>query len=140
MIFLASHVVCSGMTSLQYSLLRILNDVSIESQQAVKFKAQLLEPLLLRCKDASYISSLLSQEKQVDPTEFNRLLVESVGPGSSTAQVSGLLDLVRVHGPLSVPACQQLSNVFPATGQTTQTQIAKLLVNQLENGPSVFHI
>jgi hypothetical protein len=140
MIFLASHVVCSGMTSLQYFLLRILNDVSIQSQQAIKLKAQLLEPLLLRCKDANYVSSLLSQEKRIDPIEFNRLLVEIVGPGSSTAQVSVLLDLVRAHGPLSAPACQQLLVVFPAIGQATQTQIAKLLMNQLENGLSVIHI
>lgn len=135
MVFLASHVVCSGYTSLQYSLLRILNDYAIENSVALKLKAQSLEQLLLQCKDAQYVSSLLSQEKRIDANEFKRLVVQIVGPASSAAQIPLLLDLVRSHGPLSSFACQQLVVVFPSTGQSTQLQIAKLLLSQLENGP-----
>ena len=139
MVFLASHVVCSGMSSLQYFLLRILNDASIENAQAVKLKVQSLEPLLEQCKDAGFVNDLLNQEKQIDSADLKQLLVEIVGTGSGASQISLLLDLVKAHGPLSTSACQQLSNVFPATGQTTQLQIARVLINQLENAPSVFH-
>jgi sulfatase maturation enzyme AslB (radical SAM superfamily) len=138
MVFLASHVVCSGYISLQYPLLRILNDYTIENSAALKLKAQSLEQFLIQCKDTLYISTLLSQEKRIDVTEFKRLVVQIVGPSSSAAQITLLLDLVRLHGPLSSFACQQLAIVFPTTGQSTQLQIAKLLLNQLENGPSVF--
>ena len=137
MVFLASHVVCSGYISLQYPLLRILNDYTIENAAALKLKAQSLEQFLIQCKDTQYISTLLSQEKRIDVTEFKRLVVQIVGPSSSAAQITFLLDLVRLHGPLSSFACQQLAIVFPTTGQSTQLQIAKLLLNQLENGPSV---
>lgn len=136
-VFLASHVVCSGYLSLQYSLLRILNDDTIENSAALKLKAQSLEQLLILCKDAQYVSTLLSQEKQIDANEFKRLVVQIVGPASSAAQIALLLDLVRAHGPLSSFACQQLAVVFSTTGQSTKLQIAKLLLNQLENGPSV---
>ena len=139
MVFLASHVVCSGMSSLQYFLLRILNDASIESAQAVKVKVQSLESLLERCKDAGFVNSLLNQEKRIDPADLKQLLVEIVGTGSGASQIGLLLDLVKTHGPLSTSACQQLSNVFPAVGQPTQLQIARVLINQLENAPSVFH-
>src|SRR5947207_1734704 len=140
MIFLASHVVCSGLSSLQYFLLRILDDTSIESSQAVKLKAQSLEPLLERCKEAGFVNHLLNQEKQIDAADLKQLLVEIIGVGSSASQIGLLLDLVKSHGPLSTSACQQLSNTFHTTGQTTQLQIARLLMNQLENGPSVFQV
>lgn len=139
MVFLASHVVCSGMSSLQYFLLRILNHSSIESTQAVKLKTQSLEPLLERCKDAGFITSLLNQEKQMNSTDFKKLLVQIVGSGSSISQISVLFDLIRTPGPLSISSCQQLSVVFSTTGQTTQLQITKLLMNQLEIGPPVPH-
>src|SRR5579859_2498065 len=96
MVFLASHVVCSGYTSLQYSLLRILNDYTIENPPALKLKAQSLEQLLIQCKDAQYVSSLLSQEKRINVNEFKRLLVQIVGPASSAAQITLLLDLIRL--------------------------------------------
>jgi hypothetical protein len=139
LVFLASHVICSGSSSLQYCLLRILNSTSIEALPAVKLKAQSLEALLERCKDSAFVTSLLNQEKQIDSATFKKLLVEIVGPGSSASQISVLFDLVRSHGPLSESACQQLSIVFPTSGQTTQLQIARLLMNQLEIGPSVFY-
>ena len=137
MVFLASHVVCSGMSSLQYSLLRILNDPSIESLQAIKLKGQSLEPLLEQCKDPDFVTTLLDQERHIDSDDFKNLLVEIVGPGSSTAQIGILLDLVRIQGPLSISACQQLSYVFVAAGQTTQLQIARLLMTQLDKGSPV---
>src|SRR5271168_2604610 len=117
MVFLASHVVSSGMSHLQFFLLQILNNSSVENEQAIKLKAQSLEPLLERCKDADFVRNLLSQEKQMDSAAFKETLVQIIGPGSSAQQISLLLDLVRTHGPLSIPACQQLSVVFPATGQ-----------------------
>lgn len=137
MVFLASHVVCSESSYLQYSLLRILNDYTVEKSAAVKLKAQSLEPLLIRCKDTQYVSAMLNQEKGIDATEFKRMLVQVVGPGSSAAQITLLLDLVRSHGPLSSFACQQLVIVFPSASHATQLQIAKLLLNQVETAPSV---
>jgi hypothetical protein len=136
MVFLASHIVCARLSSLQYFLLRILNDPSIESAQAVKLKARSLEPLLERCKDSTFVTALLHQEKQIDPIDFRKLLVEIVGPGSNIGEISLLLDLVGMHGPLSGVGCQQLSTVFPFAGQTMQLQIAKLLMNLLESGPT----
>jgi hypothetical protein len=138
MVFLASHVLCSPMSSLQYFLLLILNDGSIENPQAIKLKVQSLEPLLVRCKDASFTTALLNQEKQIDPTDFRKELVQIVGIGANAAQISLLLDLVRGHGPLASCACQQLAVVFPAASHAPQLQIAKLLINQIESGPSVF--
>ena len=140
MVFLASHVVWSGLSSLQYFLLRILNDSSIENSQAVKLKVQSLEPLLERCKEAGFVNGLLNQEGQIDKADLKQLLVETIGAGSSASQIGLLLDIVKSHGPLSTSACQQLSNVFHATGQATQLLIARLLMNQLENGPSVFQV
>src|SRR5271169_5821355 len=122
MVFLASHVVCSGMSSLQYFLLRILNDASIESAQAIKLKVQSLEPLLEQCKDAEFVNNLLNQEKQIDSADLKQLLAEIVGTGSGASQIGLLLDLVKAHGPLSTSACQQLSIIFTATGQTMQLQ------------------
>jgi hypothetical protein len=139
MVFLASHVVSSGMSPLQYFLLQILNNSLIENAQAVKLKAQSLEPLLERCKDADFVRNLLSQEKQMDSAAFKETLVQIVGPGSNAQQIGLLLDLVRTHSPLSIPACQQLSVVFSVTGQATQLQIAKLLMNQVEIGLPVLH-
>lgn len=137
MVFLASHVVCSGLSSLQYSLLQLLNDATIENPNSIKLKAQSLQLLLERCKDTASLTALLSQDNQIDPTYFKMLLVEIVGPGSSSSQISILLDLVRSHGPLAICACRQLSIVFPAAGEGTRLQIAKLLVNQLEDASSV---
>jgi len=139
MVFLASHVVCSGMSSLQYSLLRILNDSLIERTQAVKLKAQSLEPLLERCKNADFVTALLNQEPKMDATDFKILLVCIISPGSSVSEINLLLDLVRLQGPLSISACQQLSTVFPTVGHATQLQIARLLMNQLEIAPPVLH-
>ena len=136
MVFFASHVVCSGASSLQYCLLRILNYPSISNLPAIKLKAQSLEPLLVRAKDTGFVTAMLNQEKQVDSTEFKDLLVKIVGPGSSAAQINLLLDLVQTLGPLASSACQQLSGIFPATGQTTQIRIAKALMSRLENGPT----
>lgn len=140
MVFLASHVVCSGITSLQQSLLRILNDPTIESTEAVKLKVQSLEPLLEKCKDAEFVKELLNQDKGMDHADFKKTLVQIVGPGSSSSQIGLLLDLVRTPGPLSISACLQLPVVFPATGQTTQLQIARLLMNQIEIGSPVHDI
>ena len=137
MVFLASHVVCSGSSYLQYSLLRILNDYTVEKSAALKLKTQSLEPFLIRCKDTQYISAILNQEKDIDASEFKRMLVQVVGPGSSAPQINLLLDLVRSHGPLSSFACQQLVIVFPSTSHTMHLQIAKLLLNQLETASSV---
>jgi len=139
MVFLASHVVCSGMSSLQYPLLKILNNSGIESPAAVKLKAQSLEPILEQCKDPDFTANLLNQEKQVDESDFKQMLVEIVGRGSSTSQIAVLLELVRLQGPLSTNACQQLSVVFPSVGESTQLQIAKLLMNQIESGSPVLH-
>jgi hypothetical protein len=127
------------MSSLQFFLLRILNDLSVQTSQAVKLRALSLEPLLERCKDNGFVIALLNQEKQIDSGDFKTLLVEIVGSGAGTAQINLLLDLVRVHGPLSIPACQRLSVVFPSSGEKTQLQIARLLVDQIETGPSVFY-
>src|SRR5947199_1366155 len=102
MVFLASHVACSGTSSLQYPLLKILNNSSIESLSALKVKAQSLEPILERCKDPDFAMNLLSQEKQIDSSDFKKMLVKIVGRGSSTAQITVLLDLVRLQGPLSL--------------------------------------
>jgi len=135
MVFLASHVVCSGTSSLQYFLLRILNDPSVNNLPAIKLKAQSLEPLLVRAKDADFVITMINQEKQIDSAEFKDLLVQIVGPGSSAAQIVILLDLVQTLGPLASPSCYQLSIVFPATGQPTQIRIAKTLMSRLENGP-----
>jgi hypothetical protein len=137
MVFLASHIVYSGLSYLQYSLLRILNDYTIETAAAMKLKAQSLEPLLIRCKETQYVSAMLSQERGIDGTEFKKMLVQTVGPGSSAAQITLLLDLVRSQGPLSSFACQHLAIVFTSTNQPTQLQIAKLLLNQLETASSV---
>ena len=137
MVFLASHAVCSGLSSLQYSLLRLLNDAAIENSNSIKLKAQSLQSLLERCTDTAFLTALLSQDKQIDPTDFKMLLVEIVGPGSSGSQISILLDLVRSHGPLAICSCRHLSIVFPAASKGTRLQIAKLLVNQLENASSV---
>ena len=135
MVFLASHVICSGTSSLQYCLLRILNDPSVNNLPAIKLKSQSLEPLLLRAKDTDFLTALLNQEKQIDSAEFKDLVVQIVGPGSSAAQIILLLDLVQILGPLASPACHQLSIVFPATSQPTQIRIAKTLMTRLENGP-----
>src|ERR1700738_3666612 len=130
MVFLTSHVVCSGSSTLQFSLLQILNDPSIEAPQAIKLKAQSLQPLLERCMKTEYITPLLAQEPQLDVEEFKRRLVEIVGPGSSTAQINILFELIRCSSTLAPPACQQLSVIFPTTGQNTQLQIAKLLFDR----------
>ena len=136
MVFLASHVVCSRSSPLQYFLLRLLNDTAIDNASAVKLKAQCLQPLLERCNDADFLTTLLNQDKAIDQDDFKMLLVEIVGPGSSASQISLLLDLIGSHE-LARFACQQLSVVFPAASDATQLQIAKLLVNQLEYGSSV---
>ena len=136
MVCLASHVVCSGMSSLQFCLLRILNDPSVNAPAAIKLKAQSLEPLLLRTKDSSFLSAILNQENQIDSAEFKEQLVQIVGPGSSAAQITVLLDLVHTVGSLASAACRQLSLIFSTTGQATQIRIAKTLMTRLENGPS----
>jgi hypothetical protein len=136
MVCLASHVVCSLSNAVQFTLLRILNDPFIEAVPAVKLKAQSLQPLLERFVDIEFATSFF-KDKQIDTREFMKLLVDSIGPGSSTVQVTVLLDLVRASSVIAVPACQQLSVVFPTTGQNTQLQIAKLLFSQLETAPII---
>ena len=137
MVFLASHVLCSGMASLQFFLLKILNDLSVEASQAVRLRALSLEPLLARCKDPEFLLSMLNQEKQIDSADFKVLLVEIVGPGSNTSVVNLLIDLVGTHSPLSVPACKRLAVVFSAATEKAQLQIARLLLGILDNGPPV---
>lgn len=136
MVFLASHVVCSGTCSLQYNLLRILNHLSVNALPAIKLKAQSLEPLLSQSKDSNFLTAILNQDTQIDPAEFKNLLVQIVGPGSSAAQINLLLDFVQTLGPLASPACRQLPIVFTTTAQATQIRIAKMLMTRLENGPS----
>jgi len=136
MVFLSSHVVCSGSSALQFPLLQILNE-SIGAPAALKLKSQSLTPLLERCRDGDYIRALLKQDPQIDTAEFTKRLMEIVTPGSSSAQVNILLDLVSLHGPVSAAACQQLAVIFPTAGQSLQLHIAQSLVNQLESGPQV---
>jgi hypothetical protein len=136
MVCLASHVVCSFSNTVQFTLLRILNDPSIEAAPAVKLRAQSLQLLLERFVDIDFATSFF-KDKQIDATEFMKLLVESIAPGSSTIQITILLDLVKASSVLAAPACQQLSVVFPTTGQNTQLQIAKLLFSQLETAPII---
>lgn len=135
MVFLASHVVCSGSAPLQFSLLRILNDYTIESSAAIKLKAQSIAPLLERCKDASYVKALLEQDEQIDSSEFTRNLAAAVGPGASSAQINLLMELINLRGALASAACQQLAILFPTTGTNTQLQIAQQLTILLESGP-----
>ena len=132
MVFLASHVACSGIFSLQYYLLRILNEAFVDNPAAIKLRAQSLETFLEQCNDAEFITELLGQERMINPSDFTGELVRIVGPGSGATQVTILLDLVRAHGPLAMDACRQLSVVFPATGQATQLSIARLLISQLD--------
>jgi hypothetical protein len=136
MVFLASHIICSEMVLLKYALLRILNDSTTDNQQAIKLKAQSLEPLLETLRENNYVTDLLKQEKTiVDATDFKRSLVQIVGAGSASSQINNLLHLVRTPGPLSSVACEQLSQVFPSASQSTQLQITKLLMNLIEEGP-----
>jgi hypothetical protein len=137
MVCLASHVVCSATSAVQFFLLRILNDSCIEATQAIKLKAQSLQAFLERCQDLEFVSSLLNKEPQIPVAEFENQIVQIVGPGSGTAQIAILLDFVRSAGPLATAACQQLAVVFSTTGQNTQLQIVKSLFDQLENGPAV---
>jgi hypothetical protein len=110
------------------------------SPAAVRLKVSALEPLLARCRDASFTSALLIREKQIDSADFKKELVQIVGIGASATQISFLVDLVLAHGPLATAACQQLAVLFPSTSHATQLHSAKLLINQLESGPSVFPI
>jgi len=137
MVFLSSHVVCCGMTSLQYSLLRILNCHLIDSAPAIKLRVQSLQPLLERCKDVACVANLANQEPRLDSEGIKSMLVEIIGVGASASQISLLLDLVATQGPLSVPACRQLSVIFSAAATPTQLQIANLLLSQLESESSV---
>jgi len=139
MVFLSSHVVYCGMTSLQYSLLRILNSHSVDMAPAIKLRVQSLQPLLERCKDVAFVRHLLNQEPRLDSEEIKRILVEIIGVGASASQISILLDIVATQGPLSVPACRQLSVIFSAVSAPTQLQIANLLLSQLESKSPVCH-
>jgi len=132
MVFLASHVACSGIFSLQYYLLRILTGAFVDNPAAIKLRAQSLETFLEQCNDTEFITELLGQVSTIDPSDFKRELVRIVGSGSGASQITILLDLVRGHGPLAMDACRQLSIVFPATGQATQLSIARLLIIQLD--------
>lgn len=134
MVFLASHVACSAMATIQDPLLRILNSAYVDNPAAIKLRSQSLETFLEQCKDTDFTNELLGQEKKLDSSEFRGLLVGIVGPGSGGSQIAILLDLVRGHGPLAMNACQQLSTVFPVTGQPTQLSIARLLISQLDAG------
>lgn len=133
MVFLASHVACSGMTSLQHPLLRMLNTSYVDNPAAIKLRAQSLETFLDQCKDPEFTNELLAQERMVDVPTLRELLVEIVGLGSGASQISILLDLVRGDGPLAIDACARLSVVFPSTGQSTQLAIARLLIAQLDS-------
>jgi len=132
MVFLASHVACSGMFSLQYYLLRILTGAFVDNPAAIKLRAQCLETFLEQCNDTEFITELLGQVSMIDPSDFKGELVRIVGSGSGASQITILLDLVRGHGPLAMDACRQLSIVFPATGQATQLSIARLLISQFD--------
>jgi hypothetical protein len=132
MVFLASHAACSGLPSLQYSLLRILNSPYVDSPTAIKLRAQSLETFLEQCKETEFITDLVEQEKQLDSSEMKALLVAIVGPGAGASQIRILLDLVRGQGLLANAACQQLSVVFSGTEQASQLSIARLLIGQLD--------
>jgi hypothetical protein len=122
---------------LQFSLLKILNDLSVDTPEVIRLRSLSLEDFLVQCKDSDFVSLLLNQEKQIDSTEFKALIVEIVGPGSGTSEINLLLDYVRTNGPLSVLACQRLPIIFPTSSEKTQLQIARLLVNQIEGGTPV---
>jgi hypothetical protein len=134
MVFLASHVICSRMGSLRYLILRLLNDPSIESQQAIKIKAQSLEPFLEKLKENDYVTEILTQGKTNDSKDFKQSLVQIVGPGSSSSQINILLHFVRTPSPLSIVACEQLPHIFDSASESIQLQITKLLISEIEDG------
>ena len=68
--FLASHVVCSGVSALQFPLLKMLNDSSIDNPSILKTKSQSLEIFLNQCKDVTFVTKLLNQDGQIDQEEF----------------------------------------------------------------------
>jgi hypothetical protein len=137
MVFLASHVACSGLPALQDPLLRLLISTGVESPGAVKLRAQSLETFLEQCKDSEFVIELLGRERGLDGAAFAGLLVQIVGPGAGASQIGILMDLVRGKGPLAVDACRQLAVVFPATGQATQLSIARTLISQDDAGTPV---
>jgi len=136
LVFLASHVVCSGLSAIQFPLLEILNGF-IETPSAVKLKAQSLAPLLEHCKNAKFIKALSEQEPKIDVEEFKRRLVEIVGSGCNSSQIQILIDLANQNGALSLAACRQLAIVFQAAGQNIQLQIVQSFISQLESGSKV---
>lgn len=137
MVFLASHVACSGLPALQDPLLRLLISTGVESASAVKLRAQSLETFLEQCKDSEFVTELLGRERGLDGASFAALLAQIVGPGAGGSQVGILMDLVSGKGPLAVDACRQLAVVFPATRQATQLSIARMLISQVDAGTPV---
>jgi hypothetical protein len=139
MVFLMSHVMCSEMTSLQYPLLRMMNDYTVENSAALKLKAQALGPFLERCNDTAFVTELLAQDAQIEAEGLKRQLVQIVGVGASAGHINILLDLVRSNGPLAAAAMTQLAALFPETVPSMQLQIVTLLMRKVENAPPVPH-
>jgi hypothetical protein len=110
---------------------------AVQTSAAIKLKAQSMAPILERCKEGEFVDLLLGQEPHIDAEEFKKRLVESVSPGSPSAQINTLLDLVAQHGHLASVACRQLAVVFQAAGEVVQLHIVQLLLSQLESGSKV---